>query len=186
MTGQVGLARRGWESLKRDVPVIADALPEVGVTSMMIADTPHHFNNGFLYNRGFTGWEWIRGQENDALRTHPYDFEISQAKRSRQFTRPAPNQLPARLTHHLRNASIWHAEEDTYVSQTMRKACQWLELNYQQNPFYLMVDTFDPHEPWNPPEWYIRRFDPEDYGWSRTDLSPLWSQPNGPTDDPTT
>jgi arylsulfatase A-like enzyme len=45
----------------------------------------------------------------------------------------------------------------------MRKACQWLELNYQQNPFYLMVDTFDPHEPWNPPEWYIRRFDPEDY-----------------------
>ena len=57
MTGQVGLARRGWEPLKRDVPVIADALSEVGVTSMMIADTPHHLNNGFLYNRGFTGWE---------------------------------------------------------------------------------------------------------------------------------
>ena len=163
VTGQVGLARRGWEPLKRDVPVIADALSEVGVISMMIADTPHHLNNGFLYNRGFTGWEWIRGQENDALRTHPYDFESSPAKRYRQFTRPAPNQLPAGLTHHLRNASIWHAEEDTYVSQTMRKACQWLELNYQQDPFYLVVDTFDPHEPWNPPEWYIRRFDPEDY-----------------------
>ena len=61
VTGQVGLARRGWDPLKRDAPVIADALSEVGVTSMMIADTPHHLNNGFLYNRGFTGWEWIRG-----------------------------------------------------------------------------------------------------------------------------
>jgi len=26
-----------------------------------------------------------------------------------------------------------------------------------------MVDTFDPHEPWDPPEWYVRHFDPEDY-----------------------
>ena len=39
VTGQIGLAHRGWELLKRDVPVIANPLSEVGVTSMMIADT---------------------------------------------------------------------------------------------------------------------------------------------------
>ena len=57
VTGQVSICRRGWEPLKRDVPVIADDLTNAGVVSMMIADTPHHINNGFFYNRGFTGWK---------------------------------------------------------------------------------------------------------------------------------
>ena len=45
----------------------------------------------------------------------------------------------------------------------MQEACDWLEKNYKHDNFYLMVDTFDPHEPWDVPDWYIRRFDPEDY-----------------------
>ena len=36
-----------------------------------------------------------------------------------------------------------------------------------------MVDTFDPHEPWDPPEWYIRHFDPEDY--DENQFYPLYS-----------
>ena len=163
VTGQVGICRRGWEPLKRDVPVIADALSTAGVVSMMIADTPHHIKDGYFYNRGFTGWEWIRGQETDQLATQPFDYESQESMRYRRYTRPHPQQLPGGLTNHLKNTAFRQHEQDTFVSKTMRKACEWLEHNYRHESFYLMVDTFDPHEPWDAPEWYLQRFDPDDY-----------------------
>ena len=163
VTGQVGICRRGWEPLKRDVPVIATDLTKAGVVSMMIADTPHHINNGFFYNRGFTGWKWIRGQEGDCLETHPYDYESQDSLRYREYTRTHPNKLPAGLGNHIRNTDFRQTEGDTFVAQTMQTACDWLERNYQHENFYLMVDTFDPHEPWDAPEWYLKRFDSSDY-----------------------
>ncbi len=163
VTGEVGICRRGWEPLPRNVPVIANALTKAGVVSMMIADTPHHLNNGFLYNRGFTGWNWIRGQETDPYETHPYDFESEITLRYREHTRPHPDKLPAGLYNHLKNSDSRRNEGDTFVAQTMQTACDWLERNYQHENFYLMVDTFDPHEPWDVPDWYVKRFDPDDY-----------------------
>ena len=163
VTGQVSICRRGWEPLKRDVPVIADALTDAGVVSMMIADTPHHINNGFFYNRGFTGWKWIRGQEGDCLETQPYDYESKEALQYRTYTRTHPNRLPGGLGNHLRNISFRQTEADTFAAQTMQTACDWLERNHQHENFYLMVDTFDPHEPWDAPEWYLKRFDSSDY-----------------------
>ena len=163
VTGEVGICRRGWEPLKGNVPVIANALTKAGVVSMMIADTPHHLNNGFLYNRGFTGWKWIRGQESDLLETHPYDFDTEEVLRYREHTRPHPNKLPAGIFNHLKNSDSRRNEGGTFVGQTVQTACDWLERNYQHENFYLMVDTFDPHEPWDVPDWYIRRFDPDDY-----------------------
>ena len=163
VTGQVSICRRGWEPLQRDVPVIADSLGESGVASMMIADTPHHLANGFFYNRGFTGWDWIRGQESDRLRTQQYDYDSAAAQRYREHTRVNPDRLPVGLEQHLRNTAFRQREEDTFVSTTMRRACQWLENNHTHESFHLVVDTFDPHEPWDAPYWYVRRFDPEDY-----------------------
>ena len=163
VTGQVGICRRGWEPLERNVPVIANALTDAGVVSMMIADTPHHINNGFFYNRGFTGWKWIRGQEGDCLETHPYDYESQEALQYRAYTRTHPSRLPSGLGNHLKNTAFRQTEADTFVAQTMQTACDWLERNYRHENFYLMVDTFDPHEPWDAPEWYLKRFDSSDY-----------------------
>jgi arylsulfatase A-like enzyme len=43
----------------------------------------------------------------------------------------------------------------------MRAAHRWLEhFGRERQPFFLLVDTFDPHEPWNPPQYYIDRYDP--------------------------
>ena len=128
--------------MKRDVPVIA---------------------TDFFYNRGFTGWKWIRGQEGDCLETHPYDYESQDALRYREYTRTHPNKLPAGLGNHLRNIAFRQTEADTFVAQTVQTACDWLERNHQHENFYLMVDTFDPHEPWDAPEWYLKRFDASDY-----------------------
>ena len=33
-------------------------------------------------------------------------------------------------------------------------------MNRKWDPFYLHLDIFDPHEPWDPPQWYVDRYDP--------------------------
>ena len=40
-----------------------------------------------------------------------------------------------------------------------------------------MVDTFDPHEPWDPPDWYVRRFQEEDYEGPEPIYPPYGSNP---------
>ena len=45
-------------------------------------------------------------------------------------------------------------EENRYVARTMRKAVEYLEGVDRNKQFYLWVDSFDPHEPWDPPSVY--------------------------------
>jgi arylsulfatase A-like enzyme len=55
----------------------------------------------------------------------------------------------------------WRLEEDRFCAQTARRAVEWLEENYQYESFFLWVDFFDPHEPWDPPEYLVRKYDPD-------------------------
>jgi len=75
-----------------------------------------------------------------------------------------PNKLRHKeraVTQYLRNVALRRSEADYFVAQTMTAAAHWLELNYDQHEkFFLHVDTFDPHEPWDPPRWYMDMYDP--------------------------
>ena len=46
--------------------------------------------------------------------------------------------------------------------KTFVEAADWLE-RHHQNPFFLYVDTWDPHEPWDPPPYYVKPY-MADYG----------------------
>ena len=54
----------------------------------------------------------------------------------------------------------WYREIDRFPPRTAELAVEWLEENDQYSPFFLWVDFFDPHEPWDPPEYMVRRYDP--------------------------
>src|SRR5918993_1235745 len=47
----------------------------------------------------------------------------------------------------------WRSESDRLVARTITEAEQWLERHYKER-FFLYVDTWDPHEPWDAPEYY--------------------------------
>jgi arylsulfatase A-like enzyme len=52
-------------------------------------------------------------------------------------------------------------ETDVFSSRTASTTVRWLEENSEADPFFLWVDFFDPHEPWDPPEYLVRRYDPD-------------------------
>ncbi len=154
LTGRYTATYTGWAPLAASEVVLPQVLGKGGYTSMMVCDTPHILANGYHYDRGFDGWEWIRGQETDRWKTspeapaHPCD--------------PEKLRNPGMLaTHHRRNVAWWRREADHFCARTMSTACDWLEDNYGREDFFLYVDTFDPHEPWDPPDWYVRMYDPD-------------------------
>jgi arylsulfatase A-like enzyme len=54
----------------------------------------------------------------------------------------------------------WRTESDRYAPQTMIRAMDWLELHYKEN-FFLYIDTWDPHEPWDAPNYYTELYYPD-------------------------
>ena len=44
--------------------------------------------------------------------------------------------------------------ENFFAPQVFRIATQWVEANYRCDKFFMTVDSFDPHEPWDPPQYY--------------------------------
>jgi len=152
MTGRFGFIEFDWSPLPAKATVISEALGQAGLTTMMIADTPHILQRGYHFDRGFSGWEWIRGQENDRWRTAPKDPGLPAAPEKLRSPEGAVKQ-------HLRNTATRRVEADCFCARTMATACDWLEENAQED-FFLYVDTFDPHEPWDPPQWYVDLYDP--------------------------
>jgi arylsulfatase A-like enzyme len=144
---------RGWEPLPRHEVVLAQVLGEAGYTSMMLVDTPHILKDGFHFDRGFTAWQWFRGQEGDRFMTDPLEVRLPCApdKLRNPFTT---------MVQYLRNVSRRQREEDYFAPQTLGAAIRWLEGNFRREKFLLYVDTFDPHEPWDPPRHYVDLYDP--------------------------
>ena len=55
------------------------------------------------------------------------------------------------------------SEEDWFSPQVFTKASEFLELVKEAQPFFLVVDNYDPHPPNDPPEEYVSLYD-EPYG----------------------
>jgi len=153
-TGRYTFIYSTWAPLPRNEVILSQLLRQAGYVTMLIVDTPHMIRDAHYFDRGFDGWWWIRGQEHDRYMTNPpKDPEERQKALGRQY---------------LQNVSLRRFEEDYFVAKTMTSAIKWLELNYDQHEkFFLHIDTFDPHEPWDPPKWYAEMYDP---GWKGGDV----------------
>jgi arylsulfatase A-like enzyme len=157
-SGRVGWPWYPWQDRRQSSPNhLPVLLSEAGYVSQLLCDCPHLFNTSF--NVGFHGAYTLRGQEGDTyfLRmNHPIEHAMppEKTRTGRHFQGRNLVDL-ARWTH-----QRWYREEDCYPPRTAALATEWLEENYQHHPFFLWVDFFDPHEPWEAPEYMVRRYDP--------------------------
>ena len=131
MTGRFAYSFMGWEPLPTGIETLPGILGTAGWLTMGVVDTPFFIREGYGYDRGFDDFIWVRGQGDD--------------------TRPA-ERSDARLT--------WVREADRLVARTMSAAEDWLERHHRE-PFFLYVDTWDPHEPWDAPDYYAALYKPD-------------------------
>lgn len=131
LTGRLSMSFMTWAPLPAHLPTLPGLLTEAGYLTMGVVDTPFYVRNGFGYDRGFQDFIWVRGQ-GDGRRPE----ERADAR------------------------STWRHESDRWVARSVTAAEEWLERNYEQK-FFLLVDVWDPHEPWNPPEYYTKLYAPD-------------------------
>ncbi len=148
-TGRYTFLDRGWTKIPGGVKVMSQYFSEAGYVTQLINDTPHLMNQGSNFDRGFDGWEWVRGQEIDRFMT------VANAKIRLPAAREKLRFDGRSTDRHLRNNYFRQFESDWTTAQVVNKACQWLEYNYKAPKFLLWLDIFDPHESWDPPPWFV-------------------------------
>jgi hypothetical protein len=155
--GVLGWPHYGWQPIDVSGPNhIAQILRKHGYGSQLISDCPHLFNARF--HSGFEAAYQHRGQEGDKHLLHlndPIKAVVPHGK-----TRMKPSYRGASLANvHRWMNRYYRNEEDTFSYRTGATASRWLEENFHGGLFFLWVDFFDPHEPWDPPEYLVRRYD---------------------------
>ncbi|HAH08533.1 MAG TPA: sulfatase [Alphaproteobacteria bacterium] len=142
---------RAWGSIELWEDAITYAMSKAGITSQLISDHPHLFETGGEnYHVDFTAWDYQRGHEGDAWKT-ARDPSWAGAP---TFGRKDPP--------YDRSRGWFKSEADFPGPRTMQAAANWLDGNAGRHErFFLFIDEFDPHEPFDTPEPYARLYDPE-------------------------
>jgi arylsulfatase A-like enzyme len=170
-TGRMEFPFRGWGPLEPTETEIGALAKGAGRTSMLITDHFHLWEKGSgNYHFSFSGVEFIRGQENDPWVTDP-TIAVPYPAAPEKLAKHA---RPGSWERYCRNTAHFSREEDYFGPQVLGKAADWLQANHTLKDFFLVLDCFDPHEPFDPPQRYIDMYAPDyqgeqviwpTYGW---------------------
>jgi len=149
MTGQYTLPYRPWEPLTPREVTVAEILRREGYVCGLISDTYHYRAPGMNFHRGFHAYRWIRGQEYD-----PYVSSPSRRRVDDYANANYPEVWRSRVHQFLANTDDFTDEADWFSAKVVAEAVEWLEKNRVHKKVFLWVDSFDPHEPWDPPEGF--------------------------------
>jgi arylsulfatase A-like enzyme len=151
----------GWQRIPEEQVTLAEILKQHGYTTAFVTDTYHQFKPSMNFHRGFDVWRWVRGQESD--RYQPIS-KCDESKLKRYLPeRYKGTGVEQMLRQYFANTADRRNEEDWFAPKVFREAIVLLEDLQRQQPFLLVVDSFDPHEPWDPPPQYVALYDNPDH-----------------------
>ena len=160
-TGQYTFPHVGWGKLPRTHPVLAEVFQRHGFTTALISDNPHLVREGFGFERGFQYIKAIPGQAHDKF----------QGPRAPMTPAACPLEKvgirPANYSRYRRNA-YWYQQQGTNTTEIVfQNAMRWIQEPRQK--FFLWIDAFDPHEPWDAPDRFLKQ-----YSWNQQGDRILW------------
>jgi arylsulfatase A-like enzyme len=138
-TGRCNFLHRSWGPLEP----FDDSLPEIlkkgGVYTHLVSDHGHYWEDGGgTYHNRYNSWEIFRGQEGDPWKGDLRPLEI-------------PPHLGGRSG--LWGRQDWvnrrYLQDETLHPQnaTFQAGLEFIRTNYQEDHWFLQIETFDPHEP---------------------------------------
>jgi arylsulfatase A-like enzyme len=147
----------GWLPIEDSEGIFTSVLRDEGYWTAQVSDNPHlAFTKAYEpFRRRFDRWVTVVGQSG--------------------FVKP-PETIPLRVVEHwlppvlrddrylpgmrkyLANTGAGVDEEQTCAARVYKEAAKLLDDAVVHQPFALVVDCFDPHEPWSPPRQYIEMY----------------------------
>jgi len=153
----VGL--QGWQPIPNDQTTLAETLRSADYETLFVTDNLQQYDPSMNFQRGFDAFDFIRGQTTDSYRpiyTCPPE-KVEQALVKEGVAGPGSNLYFQR---YFANTAYRESEEDWFAPQVFTRASEFLESTRRTDrPFFLTVDCYDPHAPWDPPEEYVTMYD---------------------------
>jgi len=147
-TGDVNWPRYGWQNAEPEQHKLPLLLREAGYYTGLVLDTRNNVGSGL--HEYYDEYHLIKKEVDDGVNAEMIEFPVPR-ENIRQNGRQYASQR-AEWAH-------FNYEDDWFVARTMTKACQWLQDNANREKFFLWVDTFEIHEDWMPPKYYVELYD---------------------------
>lgn len=154
-TGRMEFLERPWGPLEPFDKTFLCELKNHQVYTHMITDHYHYIeSSGEHYCQQFHSWEMIRGQEFDAwagaveptVRQYPTREDYEQRDWGE-----SPRRYGVISSQYEKNKRKFSS--DQFPSQKVwNTASQWIDENHQKDQWFLMIESFDPHEPFDCPD----------------------------------
>ena len=177
-TGRWSMSFMGWGPLPEGQVTLAQTLVQKGFTTAAAVDNPFYLRSEMNYDRGFQGFFMEPGQLMGG-------FHWSEPRDSMPVAKSA---APDRGTEVNRKHESWDAraawryESDRCAPRTFTVATQWLERHYKED-FFLYIDTWDPHEPWDAPAYFTELYWPGFDGETIYPVYGRWKETPGVTEE---
>lgn len=150
-TGRYNFLHRSWGPLEPYDRSCFQELTDAGIYTHLVTDHSHYWEDGgATYHGRYSSWEGFRGQEGD--RWAPRDVAEPPVARSplQKVAGPSPRQ-------HVANLQRQQNEEDMSGWRTVEAGLDFLHAHADLDGWFLQVECFDPHEPFEVPQAYRER-----------------------------
>jgi len=151
--GEFDVRLLGWQPVPEDQATLAEVLEDNGYSTALVTDTLHMFRPTYNFHRGFGVFDFIRGQERDLYR--PLSRTPREELDRVLISGPGSGRVRRIMEQYLANTRGRRSEEDWFSPRVFSRAMELLEASEEQQPFFLCVDSYDAHEPWDPPRQYV-------------------------------
>jgi arylsulfatase A-like enzyme len=179
MKGRYGDPFHPWRPLRFDVQTLPWTLAEAGYATQLIHDTPHLVNGGHNFDWPFHCWTFVRGAEVDR------DWMMGKVEWLDNWARdPLFDVLGddaaenAHVYTYARTNRNRKTPADWNCARLFSTAAQFLKDNANRENFFLWIDCFDPHEPWDAPVEFMKKYDKDPNYDGRVDPRNLFRHRN--------
>ena len=179
-TGRPNFLHRSWGPVEPYDDSMPELLKKNGVYTRIVTDHNHYVEDGgCTYCTRYSTWECNRGQEGDPWQGSAAPY--MENPHSKPISHQAPADYKALFDRmhgqDMLNRRFCKGEEDYPQARTFKQGVEFLRENAGYDNWFLQIETFDPHEPFDAPENYISRlFDPDrlgDLDWPPS--TPRWA-----------
>lgn len=159
LVGAMDFLWRPWGSIELWERPITYYLRREQVPTVLFSDHPHLFETGGEnYHTDFLAWEYLRGHEGDPWKTRSDPSWLG----TPALPAGSRYQSGGEKSHYDASRTWFREETDFPGPKTMQSCAEWLRDNAaHHDSFFLFVDEFDPHEPFDTPAPWANMYDPE-------------------------
>lgn len=166
-TGRANFLHRSWGPLEPFDDSMPAILTAAGIKTHLSTDHFHYLQDGgATYHNRYQTWECFRGQENDAWIPQGVspETEFASCILSGEKLEGTIRGMRARGGwQNMANRSVRsNGEMDYAQTLTVENGLKFIDCNAGNDNWFLQIETFDPHEPFDAPDEFDRKwFDPD-------------------------